>query len=273
MTSVNGVLGLGIEDARRWDNPPGWTYIKSRRDKTENWGLPASMAGFGWESNSFRKSTCIYIRYWVVVTLATLLAAASWRRWRFRLRTTLVVLTILAVMLGISARSHQLELRARNAKPVIKVEYDWGTFSDNLPPISKAALERGTDLELYSLNPFYYEGTTTDYFHDWMVLGKTPVNDIQSRRKLLAAFNAGVKQGKEMEEMEDCFIPRHGLRVKLDGQTIDFVIDLECGEVWLYVGRRQPERFVTSPTPQPEFDRVLTAAGVELAPSPTDWDW
>ncbi len=232
-----------------------------------------SFAGFGWRHNSLRKSTNIYIRDWVMVAMAALLAAVSWRRWRFRLRTTLVVLTILAVMLGISARSHQVDLRARNTKPVVQVEYDWGPFSDNLPAISKAALERGAELELYSLHPLYFEGTATDYFHDFMVLGKTPVNDIALRNQLFAAFNVGIKQAERMEDWDDDFVPRHGLRVKLDGQTIDFVIDFEFGQVSAYVDGTGKGGFVTSPSPQPEFNKVLTAAGVELAPSLAEWDW
>ena len=289
LTSLDGALGLEVDNARMGNSPMGWDYSQSPRDETGTSRLPASKAGFGWRFNSLRKSTRIYIRDWVMVALAALVAVACWRGWRFRLRTALVVFTILAVMLGISARSQQIDWRTRNVhwrtrngEPVFEVEYDWGPFSDSFPAISKAAFERGTEWELYSLHPFYelyslnpshFGRTAPDYFHDWLVLGKTPVNDIQSRKKLLAAFNAGIKQAEKMEDWTECFEPRHGLRVKLDGQTVDFVIDFECGQEYTYVDGTRKEGFVTSPSPQPEFNKVLTAAGVELAPSLAEWAW
>ena len=39
--------------------------------------------------------------YWFLVALGVILAAASWVRWRFTLRTLLIVTTLVAVVLGL----------------------------------------------------------------------------------------------------------------------------------------------------------------------------
>jgi hypothetical protein len=41
------------------------------------------------------------IPYWFVASLAAALAAAPWLEWRFSLRTLLIVMTVLAIMLGL----------------------------------------------------------------------------------------------------------------------------------------------------------------------------
>lgn len=54
--------------------------------------------GFGMLAKGF--STDLRIPYWFPITLATIATSLPWVRWRFSLRTLLIVTTLIAVVLG-----------------------------------------------------------------------------------------------------------------------------------------------------------------------------
>jgi hypothetical protein len=66
-----------------------------------------------------------------------------------------------------------------------------------------------------------------------------------------------------------CWMPRHVLRVTKGGRTIDLVICFECRRYGVR-SDDSPDRGSSggrvSPDGQPTLDRILTAAGVPLAP-------
>src|SRR5262249_3205646 len=120
--------------------------------------------------------------------------------------------------------------------------------------------------ELLSLSPGRPQQKPKDTFHGWELLGKTTVNDAETRTKLVAAFKKGVDENKGV--VAACFNPRHGIRVTHDGRTVDFVICFECFSVQVFAGDKQTKGFLITDSPASAFDSVLKEAKVPLAPKP-----
>jgi hypothetical protein len=64
-----------------------------------------------------------------------------------------------------------------------------------------------------------------------------------------------------------CFIPRHGIRATHDGKTVELVICFECSQLWVHQGDAK-DWMTIGKEPQSVFDKLLTEAGIELAPKP-----
>jgi len=131
-----------------------------------------------------------------------------------------------------------------------------------IPADVKAALEKADSWELYSLDPEQRKDPPKVAFHDWRVLGKTTVQDADARKRLLAALEKGAKENDGT--VAGCFNPRHGIRVKSGDKTIDLVICFECYSAAIYTGDEKTGSFLTTRSPQPELNKVLTAAKVPL---------
>ncbi|MBY0525870.1 MAG: hypothetical protein K2R98_20930 [Gemmataceae bacterium] len=125
-------------------------------------------------------------------------------------------------------------------------------------------LEKADALELYSLQPDEEKGK--DSFHGWKVLGKTTVKEKEPRTKLLGAVLKGIADSDG--SAAKCLIPRHGLRAVHDGKTVDLVICFECHHVYIYADKEEKRELslTTAETPQPTLDKILTDAGIKLAP-------
>src|SRR5262249_35300364 len=116
--------------------------------------------------------------------------------------------------------------------------------------------------ELYSLDPSRLTEPPKDGFHGWKVLGKTTVKDADTRKTLLAALEKGAKDNDG--KVAGCFNPRHGIRVKAGDKTIDLVICFECFSASVFTGDEKSGSFLTTGSPQPALDKVLTDAKVPL---------
>jgi hypothetical protein len=135
---------------------------------------------------------------------------------------------------------------------------------NKLPDKAKAVLEKADSWELYSLDPAAkQDGSRNDGFHGWKVLGKTEVKDAKVREQLLTALTKGIAESDGFGAK--CFDPRHGIRAKLDKQSVDLVICFECS--WVYVfsdGTNHDGTAVTTGKPQAAFNKVLQDAKVPL---------
>ena len=141
----------------------------------------------------------------------------------------------------------------------------WAADKENkIPDDLRAALEKADQFELLSLSPDEPKEKPKDGFHGWQVLGKTTVQDAETRKRLLAALEKGVADNKGV--VARCFNPRHGIRVTHEGKTADFVICFECFQVKAFAGDK-PASFLVTDSPQPAFDQVLKDAKVPL-PAP-----
>jgi hypothetical protein len=137
-----------------------------------------------------------------------------------------------------------------------------------LPDAAENALSTGTDVELFSLSPDDQENRDESQgFHGWEILGSTPIQDQTTRTKLLTAFRAGVEENDG--SVDGCFDPRHGIRVKHDGKTFDFVICFTCySVVWYVDDKQESEAILITDSPRGVFDGVLKTAKVPLPAPP-----
>ena len=136
--------------------------------------------------------------------------------------------------------------------------------SDPIKPLQDA-----TSIELYSLDPMDRTGFDSNTgFHGWKVLGTTLVDDPATLAGLTDALSSGIAENDGM--VAACFDPRHGIRATVDGRQYDYVICFHCYSARWYTDGDQNQGFLTTGSPQPEFDRVLSDASVELAPPAPD---
>jgi hypothetical protein len=134
----------------------------------------------------------------------------------------------------------------------------------SLPPLADEALKNGTEFELLSLDPDPdAEKTGSREFCGWKVLGSTVIKDSDTRAELIASIKAGVAENTGT--VADCFYPRHGIKVTINGEIHEFVICFQCYQVNWNVDGNYKERFLITDSPQPTFDRILKDANVPLA--------
>jgi hypothetical protein len=156
-------------------------------------------------------------------------------------------------------------MRAHQAWPlaaVIVAGLAGRSTGGEIPAAVKAALAKADSWDLYSLDPEQRKDPPKVAFHDWRVLGKTTVTDADTRQRLLAALEKGARENDGT--VAGCFNPRHGIRVKSGDKTIDLVICFECYSAAIYAGDEKTGSFLTTRSPQPELNKVLTAAKVPL---------
>jgi hypothetical protein len=136
-----------------------------------------------------------------------------------------------------------------------------------LPKEAKAILDAADKVELYSLDPTGgMLKKARAGFHGWKVLGKTPLKDAKTRKKVRDAIYKGIA---ESSGVAGCFHPRHGIRATHKGATVDLVICFECA--WMSVHVKDKAHAVwTSFSPRPTLDKVLRDAKVPLPPKPKD---
>jgi hypothetical protein len=142
------------------------------------------------------------------------------------------------------------------------------TPQNRIPEVVQRLFGKAETFELYSLDPERKVGDdgkvveVKDGFHGWKVLGKTEVKGAAERKRLADALRLGAEDNFGMAAA--CFIPRHGLRLKGGGKTVDLVICFECLQVSVFVDGERKQGFLTTGEPQKEFDSQLKAAGVKL---------
>ena len=140
---------------------------------------------------------------------------------------------------------------------------------------ARAVLEGATEWELFALDPDpVLKPDPKDAFRKWKVRGTTTVKAADARKALLAALDKGIADEAERLRKQrekglltetGCFQPRHGIRATAGGQTVEVLICFECRPVYFYLGERRGQA-VTNESPQKAFDKVLTDAGVSIAP-------
>ena len=119
---------------------------------------------------------------------------------------------------------------------------------------------------VYSVHPDELtqdERAAVETVHGYRVLGKVAVADPRSRRKVATALQNGITRSDG--KTKKCFWPRHGLRVVEAGRVTEYLICFQCQWIEMSPGSERT-MIPTTRDPQELFNRVLTDAGVELAP-------
>lgn len=106
---------------------------------------------------------------------------------------------------------------------------------------------------------------TDEQLHGYPVLGKVEITDAGKRRELIAALRDGMNRSDGT--MMKCFWPRHAIRFVKDGETQDYVICFQCQQLELRSGIAKVVKAITK-EPQTVLDKMLTDAGIKLAPKP-----
>jgi len=136
---------------------------------------------------------------------------------------------------------------------------------------TQAVLDAPDAVVVYSIDGNDYDPPekrpkTAEEFHGYPVLGKVEIADSAARLELVGALKEAIIDGGGAK----CFWPRHGVRVARGGQWVDYVICFFCDNVDIYTsssGARYKEMHVKKPL-KPVLNKVLTDAGVPLAPEP-----
>jgi hypothetical protein len=159
------------------------------------------------------------------------------------------------------------------AVSMVVIAGDAPTLKDRQARVDKLfkSFEKVESFELFSLHP-YRRDKSDKGFQGWLVLGKTKIDDAATRTKVIDALRKGIDEN-ELNPKEHaaagCFEPRHGIRLTRDTKTVDIVICFGCMHIHWHRDAGK-EHTLTSRSPQPTFDKVLTDAGVKLAPKRGD---
>lgn len=205
----------------------------------------------------------------------TKLPIQSWMSW---IAVPVVILIVAVLLAGIWNAWHESNRIATDGKSsksaadqedALDAERKEFLEKNRLPTETKRILEQADDFVLYSLYPARIKEIEEqkkqvgkEFFHDFMVLGKTEVGAREVRERLLNALFKGISESDGSIAM--CFSPRHGIRAVLNGETVDLIICFECLQIETHAAAGKS--VLTSASPEPVLDHVLKEAGVELAP-------
>jgi hypothetical protein len=136
--------------------------------------------------------------------------------------------------------------------------------ADGLPARALEILDKPDNIELYSLEPEPPDGQKPEKFlHGSFMLGSTVLKDAKVRDGAIAALKAGAGRGRGAK----CFEPRHAIRARRGGKTVDLLVCFECGWIYVYYDDDKKESAVvtTNRDALPEFEKILKQAGVPLS--------
>jgi hypothetical protein len=130
------------------------------------------------------------------------------------------------------------------------------------------SLDDDDQITLFSIDgrpkPIRGPGLNGEEFRGYPVLGKIEIRSPNQRltiiEELMRAYRKRPRQGAM------CFNPRHGIRIVRGGTTTEFVICFECSWFDEYTENGHKTKRTISHDAEPFLDRVLTDAGIPLAP-------
>ena len=143
-----------------------------------------------------------------------------------------------------------------------------------LPQRAHQILEQSPQLTLLSLDPGAdYDSVVGSkplpMFHGHMILGQTVIRDSAAKSALLASFYDGFVTPPDPRGFKQiglgCFNPRHGIRAKLNGKTVDLLICFECRQIETYMNDKVVAHKNMNTAPAEKFNEILTAAGAPLS--------
>jgi hypothetical protein len=133
---------------------------------------------------------------------------------------------------------------------------------NRLPDAIRDLLTVADHFELLSLDPENGATREPGHFWGWRVLGSVVVGP-GDRDALVSALERGIAENGGW--VAACFIPRHGIRASRGAASVDLVVCFECAQVYIIPDGKWSGSVLVTDSPQPAFDRVLSAAGVPLA--------
>jgi hypothetical protein len=136
-----------------------------------------------------------------------------------------------------------------------------------------AVLREAPKLEIFALDPMpiaeeALATTKVDHLHGYPILGRATLTDGKARAELADLVLRGIRESDG--KVAACFNPRHGIRAKHDGRTLDLVICYECLSMTAYgdaLGAGVDRKgILTAPSVESAVTRIFTEAGLRIAP-------
>jgi hypothetical protein len=105
VTSLRGEVAIAFDEWRGNSHPWIFESVSDHDNMVAVFSSvlgrpPLSWLGFRWQFNP--NLIVMVLPYWFLVMLSAVLAAAPWMRWRFTLRTLLIITTLVAAVLGMA---------------------------------------------------------------------------------------------------------------------------------------------------------------------------
>lgn len=137
------------------------------------------------------------------------------------------------------------------------------------PDGSLDILKQSHQLTLFSVKPRESFGQSKHTFHDYEILGQIALTETDAKLSLLSSLFDGLvaAPGDNMNNIAfGCFEPRHGIRAKHQGNTVDLLICFKCHRFRIYQSNKRDfiSGFINS-YPQPTFNQMLTAANIAIS--------
>jgi acyl-CoA thioesterase I len=114
-------------------------------------------------------------------------------------------------------------------------------------------------MTLYSLSP--EQTSAADNFERYVILGKVEIVSPEERTAIFAAVQRGIDQGYTQGAF-GCFEPHHGVRMRRNGKTYDYVLCFHCLNVDEFVDGQFVTERTMDWTAQAIIDKHLKAAHV-----------
>jgi len=132
-------------------------------------------------------------------------------------------------------------------------------------------LDGAPRVELFTLRPASARmepvEPNVELFHDYPVLGRATLNDPRRASELARLIQRGLDASDGSAAM--CFIPRHGLRVERDGESLELVICYECLRIQAHESHAgagpETDTWLTSQSVEPEVTRLFAELGLKIA--------
>jgi len=138
------------------------------------------------------------------------------------------------------------------------------------PDGSLNILKQSHQLTLFSVKPREsFFGQSKHTFHDHEILGQITLTETDAKLSLLSSLLDGLvaAPGDNINNIAfGCFEPRHGIRAKHQGNTVDLLICFRCHGFRIYQSKKRDffPGFINS-YPQPTFNQMLTAANIAIS--------
>jgi hypothetical protein len=141
---------------------------------------------------------------------------------------------------------------------------NWNNHS-SIPSDVLRDLRAAETFEMFSLDPCEKNRDKKEFFHGWVILGKTIVSSSKERNEILKALQRAAYE-HDMSSTIFCFLPRHGIRVRQGERLLDLVICFQCEKLYVYKVEDGDEDEIVylRGSAQPNLDEVLRRANVSL---------
>jgi hypothetical protein len=125
-----------------------------------------------------------------------------------------------------------------------------------------------SSFEILSLDPSRIAPQEVDasddgQFHGYRVLARCLLDDVDIGRDVVSRVTAGMTA--EEVEVDVCFNPRHGVKIRTEDGPVDVAICYECHWIQIYRGGAVVWSGVTDRTPEPGLTDLWTAEGCPVA--------